>query len=98
MAQQENELVELRKQVEDLTKENEQLKSARSRRGAGAAAPQGSSTFDSEVVHTACTTALLKFKTPGEFKQALLALEVNTSSTAISALRKELASAITKHV
>ena len=82
MAQQKDELAELRKQVEDLKEENEQLNS-------NGAAGQGTSTFE-----TACTVALSKFKNGTELKQALAALNVNTTSTGIAALRKELVSTI----
>ena len=87
MAQQKDELAELRKQVEDLKEENEQLNSS-------GAAGQGTSTFEAEVTHAACTVALSKFKNATEFKQALAALNVNTTSTGIAALRKELVSTI----
>ena len=87
MAQQKDELAELRKQVEDLKEENEQLNSS-------GAAGQGTSTFETEVTHAACTVAFSKFKNGTEFKQALAALNVNTTSTGIAALRKELVSTI----
>ena len=87
MAQQEDELAELRKQVEDLKEENEQLNSS-------GAAGQGTSTFETEVTHAACTVAFSKFKNGTEFKQALAALNANTTSTGIAALRKELVSTI----
>ena len=87
MAQQKDELAELRKQVEDLKEENEQLNSS-------GAAGQGTSTFETEVTHAACTVAFSKFKNGTEFKQALAALNANTTSTGIAALRKELVSTI----
>ena len=87
MAQQKDELAELRKQVEDLKEENEQLNS-------NGAAGQGTSTFETEVTHAACTVAFSKFKNGTELKQALAALNVNTTSTGIAALRKELVSTI----
>jgi len=95
MAEQEYELDELRQEVEELKKENERLKNARGRRGAGAAG-EGTDTFNMEVMHAACTVVLSKFKNPSEFKSALTALNVNTRSTTISTLRKELVSAILK--